>query len=51
MGESWKNPYEKSAIYIGGSLSNESPCITRREFIKDIALVDVSKKYVQTEVK
>ena len=43
--------HEKAQFTLADRSQMSHPVLLGREFIKDIALVDVSKKYVQTEVK
>lgn len=45
------NIHEKAQFTLADRSQMSHPVLLGREFIKDIALVDVSKKYVQTEVK
>ncbi|MBB1466354.1 ATP-dependent zinc protease [Vibrio sp. SG41-7] len=45
------NIHEKAQFTLADRSQMSQPVLLGREFIKDIALVDVSKKYVQTEVK
>ena len=43
--------HEKAQFTLADRSQMSHPVLLGREFIKDIALVDVSKKYVQTEAK
>ncbi|MDN3701456.1 RimK/LysX family protein [Vibrio artabrorum] len=45
------NIHEKAQFTLADRSQMTHPVLLGREFIKDIALVDVSKKYVQTEAK